>query len=513
MMKRLLPLLLALAVPQYLPAAADPAAPQMVVTPRARALPVSATNRPFLAAARAQQAVNLTTLGYVETEYVVNGTASIYEWTGEPRDALVAARARGVPYATRLLVRRPADATKASGVVVMELLDPGTLYDRAPLWGLSWQQFTRRGDVWVGVTVKPRAIDTLRRFDEVRYGSLSFSFTQAAECRPAPPRAGTPGEGDPRLNAADAENGLAFDVIAQTGALLRSSSKENPLLEVPPRRVIAAGFAEASGYAITFANALHRVWRLGDGAPVFDGYLGVAGNDAAPINQCAAPLPVDDPRRGVLPRDVPFVLAMTESDFNLHPTLRREDGDERGDVFRLYEIPGSGQSGSYAAGVPVKPDLDISGFDAPADVCTETASDYPLGLALNAIWQQYSESLLFSTPLLRAPRIETDAGQTLRDANGNALGGWRLPQLDLPVATYVGHGTARDPDARSNAACAVTGVKQAFDASRLRTLYRDRAQYLAQFRTSLDQAVAERRLVKEDADALKLPQARIAPAF
>src|SRR5688572_22113334 len=98
--------------------AAEVLTPHMVLTPRARPLPLSLTNRPFLAANRTQQPVNLAPLGYVESEYLVRGQAGIYEWTGPPGDAAVRVREANIPYVTRMLVRRPQDPRKASGLVV-----------------------------------------------------------------------------------------------------------------------------------------------------------------------------------------------------------------------------------------------------------------------------------------------------------------------------------------------------------------------------------------------------------
>lgn len=495
--------------------AAEPQGPQLVPTPRARLMPASATNRPFLAAARTQQPVDLRAAGYAESEYLVNGVANIYEWVGAAEQARIGVRDAAIPYATRMLVRRPVDARKASGLVVVELLNPTGLYDFAPLWGFSWQHFTRRGDVWVGVTVKPVAAATLQRFDALRYKPLTFAFQQNPACRPTPPRAGMPGASDPRVNPMDAENGLAWDLIGQVGTLLRSSSKENPLLDIAPRLIIASGYSQTGGYLITYANALHGVHRLGNGAPVYDGFFNAAGFNATPINQCAAPLADEDPRRTVLPRGVPFVMAMTESDFNRSPVLRRPDSDAPQDFFRLYEITGSGHAGPFAAGVPTAADLRIAGLGAPPeDPCLETTGDYPVGLAFNAIWNQYADWLTARVPMASLPRIQTDAThQPVRDANGNALGGWRLPHLDLPLAAYAGSGTAREDNDRGRAACGLTGVKRPFDAELLKSLYGTRAQYLQLFRTAVEQAVAERRLTAADGEALKSPAARVVPAF
>ncbi len=477
--------------------------PQLVVTPRARVLPASATNRPFLAAARALQPVDLTPRGYTEVELAVTGQASIYDWSGAASDATIAVRATNIGYATRVLVRRPVDRAKASGLVIVELLEASSGADSAPLWALSWEHFLRRGDVWVGVTVKPSALAALRRFDGVRYGSLSFAYRQPADCQL---QAGA---------TADAESGLAWDVIAQVGALLRSSSKENPLWDMQPHRVIAAGYAQGGDYITTYANVLHRWQRRGGGGAIFDGYLSAGASSAVPINQCAAALPDADPRHGALPRDVPFVRVATESDFNLAPSLRRDDNDEPGDVFRLYEIPGTGHNVAIDAGLPNVADARMVGSTPTAtDLCREPRGSLPLGTALNAIWQQYDESLQAGAALLRAPRIETfPDGSPRRDERGNASGGWRLPQLDMPLARYNGSSTPRDASDAARSTCALTASQQPFDAARLKQLYQNRNEYLRRLRAAVDLAVVERRLVKEDGEALKNPPVQSLPAF
>lgn len=476
--------------------AAEPRTAQLVPTPRAKVLPVSATNRPFLAAAQAGQPVPLATNGYVESELVVSGFSNIQDWTGEPRDAAVAVRAATVPYSTRVLVRRPQDAAKFSGLVVVELLNPTGLYDFAPLWGFSWNHFLRRGDVWVGVTVKPVAAATLRRFDPVRYAALDFSYRQPPEC--LPPK-------DARADSPDTENGLAWDLIGQVGALLRSSSKENPLLDLKLRHVVLAGYSQTGSYVVNYANAMHRLLRLGSGAPVYDGYLNAAGSRAIALNQCAEPPADEDPRRVVMPREVPFVTVMTESDFDRAPAARRPDGEAPGDFYRLYEIAGAAHSGPFPAGMPAARDLAIAGHEAPpADLCVEPRGDFPVGLAFNAIWQQYDEMLQAGQPMAPGARILLDeSGAPLRDANGNAVGGWRLPQLDLPLARYGGRSTPRDNSARAASVCALTGTREPLAAARLKALYTSRAEYLKRFGEAVDLAVQERRLVKEDGESLK----------
>jgi hypothetical protein len=438
--------------------------------------------------------------------------ANIYEWAEAGSSAAVRVRTALVPYTTRVLVRRPIDRGKFSGRVIVELLNPSGLYDFAPLWGFSYAHFMRSGDVWVGVTVKPVAAATLQQFDSVRYAQLNFSYKQAQDCKPAP--TGALGA-DSRDNSTEAENGLAWDLIAQVGALLRSSSKENPLLPYNPQRVVVAGYSQTGGYLVNFVNALHAQMRMGDGKPIFDAYVNAASSvTPPPINQCAALLAPDDPRRDILPRDVPVITVKTQSDFNRGPE-RRADTDKPEDVFRLYEIAGAAHSGPFPAGQPSAADLQIAGISAPdASVCKEQRSDFPLGFAFSAIWMQLDDYLVRKVPLARVPRIAIDAqAAPVVDAQGNVHGGWRLPQLDVPLARYSGRSSPVSTQASAEFHCALTGSMQRLEAPKLKALHGDRAGYLRRFNAAVDLAVQDRRLVIEDAIGLKNPVIRTLPAF
>jgi Alpha/beta hydrolase domain len=52
-----------------------------------------------------------------------------------------------------------------------------------------------------------------------------------------------------------------------------------------------------------------------------------------------------------------------------------------------------------------------------------------------------------------------------------------------------------------------------YDSAKLKSLYKDRNEYIKRFNVAVDQAVEEGRLVREDAAALKAPVVRTLPAF
>jgi hypothetical protein len=97
---------------------------------------------------------------------------------------------------------------------------------------------------------------------------------------------------------------------------------------------------------------------------------------------------------------------------------------------------------------------------------------------------------------VQVPPISTLApvgpsGSTIsRDGFANAIGGYRLPVVDVPVVGYIG------------TTCGLSG--QTLDAlpGSLAARYPTKGAYLAQLRTSIDSAVAAGRLLSVDADDL-----------
>ncbi|HEV7632512.1 MAG TPA: alpha/beta hydrolase domain-containing protein [Steroidobacteraceae bacterium] len=492
------------------------AADEIVPTPRAIALPATATNRPYLAAAMAQEPVNLATRGYVEEEFLLSGNANVYDWVAAAGTAGSAVQVRRphLPYTTRVLLRRPLDAKRFSGRVIVEMLDDAGQGESAPLWGLSQEHFLRQGDAWIGLTLRPDALATLRRFDPLRYAKVGFAPRAAGDCTAA---AAAAAAAPATAGAAQAEAGLAWDVVAQLGALLRSSSKENPLAAFTLKRVIAAGYSQSGTDLVTYINALHAPLRLGGGGPVFDGYLVAApAVAAAPLNACAVALPADDPRRRIGVRDVPVVAVLTQTDVDRVPALRRPDGDVPAN-YRGYEIAGAAHAGPYPAGLSTATDLAIAGLaaaPAPAEICNEAPGNFPAGLAFNAIWMQFDDLLARGMPMQNATPLQTDAaGRPALDAQGNALGGLRLPQIAVPVAAYTGHSTPKRAAPDNQRVCGVTGSMRRLDSAELKALYGSRAEYLRRYNAAVDQAVADRWLVPADAAAVKSLAARTPLSF
>ena len=104
---------------------------------------------------------DLATLGYEETEFRVDGIASSYELQGERGEdgRWDVAPGAEAPFRTRIVVRRPSDPSRFSGVVIVEWHNVSAGIDAAPDWGFFHRSASAAGHAWVGVSAQKAGID------------------------------------------------------------------------------------------------------------------------------------------------------------------------------------------------------------------------------------------------------------------------------------------------------------------------------------------------------------------
>lgn len=455
----------------------------------------TAQSHPFGGAAHTLRPQDLAKLGYVEEEFLMSGQANVYDWPA-PGPAVV--RTADAPYTTRLLVRRPISPKKFSGSVVVEPLNPSNLFDLNIGWGLSGEHFVRNGDVWVGVTVKPVSVVALKTFDPVRYGALSFAnplpLSDPNNCATVP--------GD---SSRSTENGLAWDIISQTGAWLKSQHSSNPLRAAKGfnlQRLIGFGYSQTGGYMYNYINGIHPLETARNGGqPLYDAYIvAVAGGAFAgiyPINQCRAVPPLADVRRQFNQVGVPIMHIMSQSDYLRGITARRPDSDQPGDLFRHYEMAGAGHATPdelYSAAKPE--DIVKAGRAVPPMACNEgPRSRFPSSIHFNAVFQNMDLWLRRGLPPPHADVIEVRNGAGVKDVFGNLVGGLRSPYVDVPTSTWNGASTGAS-------FCFIAGHEIPFDQARLNQLYLNHGDYVQKVKASVLRLVQDRLLTP--ADALKL---------
>jgi hypothetical protein len=383
---------------------------------------------PFISSAQ-----NLADFGYVEEEFFISGTASAFVnvgtlgsdglWKAAPNPDAKA------PYQVRMLVRRPKDAAKFNGTVVVEWLNVSAGAEGTPDWTFTMPEIVREGYAYVGVGVQNVGVNALKAWEtgaNARYASL--------------------------VHPGDA---YSYDMYSQAGRAIRTPATGDPQplgpLTAKVRALLAAGESQSGFRMITYFNAIHPLAKVYDGFLVHSAGSGAALSQSTPAgagSTAAAGVPATPaiavPAVASLRTDTgtPVLVLNTETDltrlgaaFNLH-----QQADSSG--YRLWELTGAAHADQYL--------LDSQGPDAAksnasfalncgAPPINSLLHTYGARAALHALRQWVVNNTL-PTP---APRIAvTIAGATAtiqRDpATGLALGGIRLPQIAVPTATYTG---------------------------------------------------------------------------
>jgi hypothetical protein len=487
--------------------AAAPAAPVVSAAPPSipevsGPVPVTENSWPWAAAGHAAGPIDLAKAGYVEEEYFIKGRARVFDW---PSLDHLTAIAEG-PYTTRILVRRPADPRHFTGTVWVEPLNPSMRYDLPLIWGDTHDHLVSRGDVWVGVTVKPVAIESLKEFDAQRYAALEFPnpLPPEATCPQSAlplPRGGLPPESSPGT-----ENGLIWDVLSQTAGLLKSPTQHNPLHGWRVQRVFMTGDSQSGAFVLTYANAIHPFAKSPTGGPLYDGYLAtVATGPSTPIRQCADPIPPADPRRTIQPRGVPIITIVSETETaSLH---RRPDSDRAPDLFRGYEVAGASHvHETDGQDSPARADAAKTrgaAFDTNTHCVQQDApgNDVPIAAIVDGAlanldrWSRGGGPPPHGEPLRLEQVSGAAAPEVQRDRFGNALGGVRTPALDVPIARY-------HPRMEGPGVCELWGYREPFSPAQLASVYPTHHAYVAKVRSSVSHLVAARWITKRDGDRI-----------
>ena len=427
---------------------------------------------------------DLASVGYRQEEYFVSGTAGAYVntapldldgvWTVTPGDT--------ASYKTRIVVYRPVDPRKFSGTVFVEWLNVSGGVDSAPDWILGHVEAIRSGHAWVGVSAQFAGVEGgggilpiidlgLKKVSPARYGSLHH-----------------PGDS------------FSYDMFSQAGMAVRQPA--GPLGELQVSRVIAVGESQSAFRLVTYIDAIHPV------AHVYDGYfVHSRGAFGAALSEAPQPdIPVPGAARIRSDIDVPVLTFETETDLTFlgYFSARQDDGNN----FRLWEVAGTAHADTYttvagAGDEGTSPDvvnLIITNEPVPGIiVCDSAINSGPQHFVVNAALSALNRWVRRGRPPKPVPRLEVSAGPPVaiqKDAHGNALGGIRTPQVDVPIATFTGEQEGR-------IICRLFGTTTAFDDAQLASLYPSHPAFVSAYRRALRRSVHAGWILRPDAKVMK----------
>jgi hypothetical protein len=421
---------------------------------------------------------DLGQVGYQQSEYFLTGTASAYAsqapLTTDGKWAV--APSATAPYTTRAVVYRPTDPRVFNGTVIVEWLNVSGSTDANPDWTLTHNELVRDGFAWVGVSAQAVGLNATKATDPVRYATLSH-----------------PGDS------------FSYDIFSQAGHAVRTNALVM-LGGLTPKKVIAVGESQSASRLVTYIDAVHPL------VHEYDGFLvhsrGAAGSplSQAPQDAVAAPSPT-------LIRDdlnVPVFVLQTETDvFNSNTTARQPDTNN----FRMWEVAGSSHFDYY--GLAIGPSdtgdgqgavlnlaamLNPTNAPSPLFSCALPINTGGTHWVLNAAVYWLNQWVVNGTAPPTAPYLQVASTSPVvfaKDANGNALGGVRSPQVDAPVAALGGtENTGAGPIGQF---CRLFGTTVPFTPEQLAAHYPNHQQFVLQWANAAVNGINGGYLLKQDA--------------
>jgi alpha/beta hydrolase family protein len=293
----------------------------------------------------------------------------------QAKEYFISGTANGQPYKTRMVVRMPVDRARFSGLVLMESMHGS---GAAHMFEYTSMYTMNSGHAAVEVVTTANTPGELKAMNEARYKEMAVV------------------------------NGQATDILAQAGALVKSGA---PLGGAVPRKVVLAGTSQTAGILINYLPA-HAVYRTPKMERIFDGYMPTSNGST--ITQ---------------ELDVPIVHVPTMQEVSGQTITWRQDSDDPGKQYRVYEFPGMAHVDTRdAARMMPNP-------------CALPLSTYPLqaymSVALNHLFNWVDKGVVPPhADRIWLDRNEADGSPMALDEVGNPRGGVRSPYVDVPVVKY-----------------------------------------------------------------------------
>src|SRR5262245_48904332 len=298
----------------------------------------------------------------------------------EAHEYFVSGTANGEPYTTRIVVRKPADNSKFSGLVLTEAMHgsgAAHMFEFTSIYTMS------SGHAAVEILTTPPA--QFVALNEARYRNLKLAGAQTNE------------------------------ILAQVGSLVRGGN----LVGGSVRKMVLAGTSMTAGVLVNYLPA-HMVYRTPQMQRIYDGFLPMS--NGAFIRDIDVPL-----------IHVPTMLEVSGNITN------RQDGDEPGKQYRLYEFSGMGHIDTRDS-VRMKP-----------NPCVLPLSTFPVQAYMSVALDHLFKWVDKGTVPPRADRMWLDRNQfndgsmMALDEHGNPRGGIRTSYVDVPTSTFTIRPAAANP--------------------------------------------------------------------
>jgi hypothetical protein len=430
-------------------------------------------------------------VGGVEEEFIFEGVATQFglaggsseypahgHWDAEPMNEQ--------QFRSRFVLLRPADPTRFNGIVIAEWNNVSGGQDRF-IGSLLASQLIHDGFAVAGVTTQYVGVHGVPNTGEVSeyFGTIVTNPPGLRDFDPD--RYGTlehPGDG------------FCYDIFTQATELLAPDRPNDldPLAGLDVRHVVATGGSQSACRLATYINAVAPM------TSAIDGYLLTvyAGNPCA-LDPATAPARLEETgdnrtvnilpfRRYTLREDlqVPVLILNSETEAGqCHPNTQADT-----DLIRWWEVAGTSHVGLLPAELldSMFGDTGIAEALVLPGICRVSFAEMNRA-ALHALrhWMEDGEAPPHQPRLVK----QGDPPSLPRDEYENAVGGIRWPEVEVPTATHIG-------ESPTEGFVNLMGSSTPFPSEKIRSLYKDRQDWLNRYEQATQRLVDSRLLLADD---------------
>jgi len=368
-------------------------------------------------------AVPLPTLSAKVTGPGAMYDSAVGQWPGrdvkfykyDTDEYFVSGTANGKPYKTRLVIRKPADNARFSGLVLAESMHPA-----GNAHGFEYTSVYLMDSGHIAAEILTSGPARPQSTNAERYADLVMSNDQTNE------------------------------ILAQVGALVKSS--RGPLAGLTVRKMVLFGTSASSAVLTNYLPA-HMVYRTPEMQRIYDGFLPTSNGTV------------------IQAVDVPLIQIPTQHEYENIGTTR-QDGDAPGDQYRDFEFAGMGHldSRNNLARLPQSACVNpLSKY--PLEAYMAVALYHLLRWVDQGIVPPRADRVLIDR------NRANDGSLMALDEHGNPKGGIRNPYVDFPVAKYTARNTAAPVNGNAQL-CGLSVYQTAIEKDKLRKLYGSKANFV-----------------------------------
>lgn len=452
--------------------------------------------------------IDLAKQGYVEEEFFLSGEANRYSTPAGQRGSVLDGNHA---YTTRIMVRRPKQATRFNGTAIVEWDNVSQGHDGEFEWFQAYEHVLRGGYAWIGVSAQAVGVNGLKEWSPARYASLDVARSSTIQ--------------------ADA---LSYDIFSQAALAVRGKANRDVMGGLKVQRLIATGHSQSAARLYTYFHSVHPLTSKMYDAVLLHGGGGRVSPDlnvkvfkyldeSDVIGQANSRVPDSAGYRqwevaGSSHLDAQFSRSMAALGLRVSG-MRPVEGAP---VITGPSISG-GEKGNGAVGNGAGPENEGPNGGCAQPPFSRVPSFHVLGAAFDATHRWLVDGVLPpSGPPIELKQLPPDASsaavdargrgarggapagprwEILRDDLGLARGGIRLAAVAAPIAKNTGDNVGSAAVAATGERnCRLMGSSEPFDGARLAALYPTHDLYLAKVKDATEKLLKAGFIDKADAE-------------